>query len=192
MTSSEPLQVVNGATKVTTQNGEKYILVINQALFDTNERQFEALLQPHQCRAHGVCIDDCALRHKHIDRSNGGQCIQVMQYTIPLYYDGFKCYLTTSKPSPEDLSNLPHIELTSPLSYEPDRRVCTRRGKAQDAIPISEWRAHLGYPTVAVVKHTLQCTTRLVDTVEAETSEYMRDHYKSRLLCLRPHRINDI
>ena len=192
MTTSEPLQVVNGATKVTTKNGEKYILVINQALLDTSEQQLEALLQPHQCRAHGVCVDDCATRHKHIDGSNGGQCIQVASYNLPLYYDGYKCYFITSKPSPEDLTQLPHIELTSPLQYEPDRRVYTRRRKTHDVIPIGEWRARLGYPTEAVVKNTLQCTTRLVDTVEAETSEYMRDHYKSRLLCLRPHRLNDI
>ena len=32
----------------------------------------------------------------------------------------------------------------------------------------------------------------MVQTLQAETRKYMRDHYKTRVLSLRPHRINDV
>ena len=38
----------------------------------------------------------------------------------------------------------------------------------------------------------LECTTRYVTTVEAEIREYIQDHFKSRIMALRPHRINDV
>ena len=43
-----------------------------------------------------------------------------------------------------------------------------------------------------MVKHTLANTSQLIQTVEAETRELMQDHQMTRLLPLRPHRINDV
>ncbi len=194
MRSSTALDVGTGAALIKLANGTKLILIIHQALIDENPNQVESLLQPHQCRAHGVAIDDCAKRHRHIDGSNGDQCIKVLNHRIPLFYDGYKCYLLLSKPTLKDIERYPHVELTSPLMYEPDKRVYTRRSRTRgnNEDNLQRWRKNLGYPTLEVVKHTLKCTTRLVSTVEAETRDYMRDHYKPRLLCLRPHRINDI
>lgn len=194
MKSSNAMEVVSAATLVTTQDGKKYILIVNQALCDTHPEQTEALLQPHQCRAHSVAIDDVSRLHQHVDGSPGGQCIQIDDTCIPLFYDGYKSYLATSKPSEADLDELPHLEITSPLPYEPQQRIFTRRRHTQvnEKQEVAKWRANLGYPTVEVVRKTLQCTTQLVPTVEAETREYMRDHFESRLRMLRPHRINDV
>jgi len=43
-----------------------------------------------------------------------------------------------------------------------------------------------------VTKATLGNTTQMVQTLQAETREYLRDHYKTRVWALRPKRINDI
>lgn len=192
MNSTTALQVGTGATLVTLKDDTKFILVIHQALIDTCPSQKEALLQPHQCRAHGTAVDDVASRHSHVDGSPGGQCIQVDTHRVPLFYDGYKCYLSISKPTKDDYEKYPQIELTSPQPYEPDKRIYTRRRRARAEDDVKKWRANLGYPTSEVTKRTLKVTTRLVNTVEAETREYMRDHFKPRLECLRPHRINDV
>ena len=94
-----------------------------------------------------------------------------------------------SKLSPQDLLKYPMVELTSPIPYNP-KRIYTRRRKTSMAEDVNKWRANLGYPTFEVAKKTLECTTRYVSTVEAETREYMRGHFKSRLMSLRPYRIN--
>ena len=54
-----------------------------------------------------------------------------------------------------------------------------------------EWRRRLCYPTMQVTRKTLENTTQMVNTVEAETREFMRDHLRTRLPMLRPIRIND-
>ena len=53
------------------------------------------------------------------------------------------------------------------------------------------WRERLGFPPEEIVQRTLSNTSQLVMTVEAEQRELMRDHRVTRLLPLRPHRIND-
>ena len=145
MKSPTALEVVSAATLVTLEDKTKIILVIHQALCDESSNQTEALLQPHQCRAHGVAIDDCAKRHQHIDGSHGEQCIQVLDSKIPLFYDGFKCYISTSNPTLDEFDRYPQLELTSPLLYEPDKRVFTRRRRAKNVDNVKEWRAKLGY-----------------------------------------------
>ena len=195
MGSSAALEVVNGATLVTLGNGNKFIAVVNQALFDIHPAQTEAFLQPHQCRSFGTVVDDCSKHHLGADGSSyGGQCIKVSDQTIPLYFNGWFCYLAISKPSQADLDQYPHITLTSPQPYEPKQRYFTRRVATtkQANVSIEEWRRRLGYPTMDVAKKTIAATTNLVTTVEAESRDYMRDHLKARLLPLRPHRINDV
>ena len=115
MSTDHALEVVNGITKTTTPNGTSYLLVVNQALYDPSPTQKEALLQPHQVRVHSVGIDDCAVRHRKIDGSSGGQCIQVNDITLPLLYDGWKCFLPTSLPTDDEMKELPWLEITSPL-----------------------------------------------------------------------------
>ena len=58
-------------------------------------------------------------------------------------------------------------------------------------VSVDEWRARLGYPTKHVAQKTIDTTTQLVKTLEAETREYMRDHRAQRVYSIRPKRIND-
>ena len=64
--------------------------------------------------------------------------------------------------------------------------------KGANKVTVEEWCARLGYPTHEVTQHTLTNTTNYVQSLQAETSEYMRDHYKTRVWALRPHRIDDV
>jgi hypothetical protein len=192
MSSSNAMEVVNGICKVVLQDNSPYLLVVNQALLDTDPDQSEALFQPHQLCAHGTIVDETATRHRGADGCPGKQMIRVNDITVPLYFDGWKTFLSITKPTEQDLEDLPRLELTSPLRYEPQERITTRRAPvALDNDALLEWRARLGFPTLEVTKRTLQNTTQMVRTVEAETREYMRDHFKARLKMLRPYRINN-
>ena len=58
-------------------------------------------------------------------------------------------------------------------------------------VNVEEWQKRLGYPTFNVTKRTLESTTQFVNSVEAETREYIHDHWASWLPMLRPLLIND-
>ena len=45
--------------------------------------------------------------------------------------------------------------------------------------------------TIEVTKATLSHNTNIVHTLQAETREYMRNHYKTRVWALRPRIIDD-
>ena len=58
---STNLEIVNDAfTVAILDNDTPVLLKFYQALLDLNPNQEESLLQPHQARANGVIIDDCA------------------------------------------------------------------------------------------------------------------------------------
>ena len=57
--SCNKLELVNDAyTVVKLPQGLNYLIRLNQVLLDPDSRQVEALLQPHQARAHGVTVND--------------------------------------------------------------------------------------------------------------------------------------
>ena len=57
MTTGGPLQVKNVTVLVNNPyNNDKIIGIINQALYDRNPHQYEALLQLNQARSHGTAI----------------------------------------------------------------------------------------------------------------------------------------
>ena len=157
MESDVPLEVVDAVTMLTMSDGSNIILQMNQSLLDSCPTQYESLLQPHQCRAHGVRIDDCPIQHRTIDGNNGTQSIRIMDKIIPLQFDGLKCYMKITKPSSHDISKYPRVKLTSHMPYNP-RRIYTRRRNTAMAEDVNTWRANLGYPTFEVAKKTLECT----------------------------------
>ena len=86
MESDIPLEVVDAVTMITMSDSSKLILQMNQSLLDLCTTQYKSLLQPHQCRAHGVCIDDCPIQHRTIDGNNGTQSIRIMDKIIPVIH----------------------------------------------------------------------------------------------------------
>ena len=188
---SPQLEVVNDAfTLAILPDRRKIILHVNQALLDTNGCQSETLFQPHQMRAFGVIVDDCPSRHLSVTGQPGTQRLTVDGVSLPMYFDGWKCYMRLRKPSHEDLSNFPIFQLTSPRPYEPQGRITTRRVH-RDRVSDDTWRARLGFPTREVTTNTLRHTSQMIQTLQSETSEFMRDYYKTRVWALRPKRIND-
>ena len=94
--SSSKLELVNDFYPVATFSHKTPVLLkMNQDLLDTNPNQTETLLQPHQARAYGVAVDDCARRHCSASGKPGGQCITIGKDILPLNFDGWKCYLHT-------------------------------------------------------------------------------------------------
>ena len=178
--SSSNLEIVNGAfTIALLGDGTKILLKINQTLLDTNPDQDEALLQPHQVRSFGIIVDDCAYRHMGQNSIPGRQVITIGGHNILSHFDGWKCYLQLQKPTATDLSKYNVVELTSALPYKPQRRSSRLMSTVRRA-SVEDWRKRLGYPTFEVTKATLQNTTHHIQTLQAETREYMRDHYKTR------------
>ena len=189
--SSSNLELVNEAyTLATLCDSTKVLFKINQCFLDRDPMQTEALLQPHQMRAYGVVVDDCAKCHISTNGQAGSQQITVGNKCYPMNFDGWKCYFRIRRPTAEELLLYPIVELTSPLVYEPQRRV-SRRLPVNDSVEIEDWRARLGFPTYQVTRDTLQNTTHMIQTLQAGTREYMRDHYKTRVWALCPKRIND-
>ena len=75
MMSDTPLQVCNAVTKATFPHGTSVLFVLNHFMVDEDPDQTESLLNPHQCRAHKVLMDDVAHTHRRFDGSFGEQKI---------------------------------------------------------------------------------------------------------------------
>ena len=107
-----------------------------------------------------------------------------------MHFDGWKCYFQIQKPTSTDLSNYPIIKLTSSTIYEPQHRYSRR--VHQPNIDIEQWRSRLGFLTIEVTKATLAHNINMVQTLQAEIREFMRNHYKTRVCAFRPRRIDDV
>ena len=178
MQSSKGLELVDACTLVTLKSGAKFIMHVNQGLLDLNPLQMESLLQPYQARANGIIVDDVCKRHKGVDSQPGTQCIYVDGHELPIHFDGLKQFLCISLPTDADVLRYPSVVLTSPEPYEPQQRRYSCH-VVPTQVNIEQWQKRLGYPTFDVTRKTLESTTQFVNSVEAETREYMRDHQAS-------------
>ena len=156
---STKLELVNDDyILVTLTNNVKMGFKINQAFLDNDPTQTDALLQPDQVRAFEVIVDDCASRHLSTSLSPGTQCIKVGDRTWTMYFNGWECYYKLENPTVDDLVKYETIELTSRLSYEP-QRLYSRRAATILTKEVEAWRSRSRFPTYAVTKNTLVNTT---------------------------------
>ena len=192
MSSAEPLELVDEAyTLATMEDGQKVIFRVNQAFCDTDPSQREALLATHQVRDNGISLDNCAKRHIHVNGRPGTQCVITPEGKFEFHFDGRKCFFSIERPTLDDIATYPITELTSSDQYEPSmRRSSVRRRKFTDT-EVDTWRARLGYPTYEVTRDTLRNTTQMVQSLQAETREYLRDYQRTRVHCLKPKRVDD-
>ena len=187
------LEVVNNCiTTCILPNKVRVLLVISQALLDLNPASFESLLQPHQARAYGVVVNDVSGRHLATDKNKGCQNLVVGEKSLPLYFDGCKCYFRIIRPTSDELKLLPRFVLTSELPYLPHRYVVARNLRTNKIELLNKWRRQLGYPTYAATNFTLNNTTQLVQSNQDDTREYMRNYFKKRVWTLKPRRIDDV
>ena len=175
--------------KIIDANGSPYCAVVHEALYDDSESQFESLIASAQVRKYnGNSIDDCDTESVDTHGHPGTQCAVISGVKLPFFFDGAKCYFHIDPITDDEVKSLQHVVFTDgSRPYEPITRLSTRR--LVDQSP--DWKRCLGYPTDLVIAKTLSATTQLVPTVEAETRELMRDHFKSRLPELKIPRRND-
>ena len=186
------LELVNDYyTLVTLPNDVKVIFKTCQEFLYQDPDQAYALLQLHQVWDFGIIEDDCTSRHLSTSGSPGTQCIKVGDKSLYMYFDSWKCYYKIDESASDDLVKYEIIKLTSRLSYEP-QRIYSRRAATIPTKELEAWRFRLDLPTYALTTLTLVNTTQMLQTLQAETREYMRDHYKTRFWALRPHHINDV
>jgi len=169
------------------------IIIINQAIYNSDLAQHESLLHTDQARYHGVIVNDIATCYTDGHGNQGLQNIQVDKQTIPLCHDGTKCFLRVRPPTAEEWQTHPILELTSPEPWGSKPAALRRTHRNTELTPekLLEWKRRLGNAPDAVVLQTLQNTTQYVESVEAETRSTPRRHFLCRLPMLRPRRLNE-
>ena len=127
-----------------------------------------------------VCngIDDRARCEKDIHGNPGLQMARFGSTTVLFFFDGTKCFFAIHPITDDELRRLPKITLTDgSVPYEPFARLRSRRRHAKEH-DLFEWKRRLGFVPDHVVSRTLCATTQLVKSVESETREIMRDHFR--------------
>ena len=200
-TGGRELPVVSALTCAEVDNGESFLILMNQACYYNYEGQTESLCHPYQAMEHGVKF--CMTPRDMMTSSDtlGQQNMIVDEKEIPLTFDGRKLYLKIRKPTPEEIDSLEIFEITSPDPYEPEtqpdyshfhrRDVKRKYREYPGGLTIEQWRKRLALAPEDVVRKTFQATTQLAMSIEAENRVVPRDHYKSRFPFLRERRIND-
>lgn len=194
MVNSSTYEIVSAAAVVESPvSSQKYLIIINQAAYIPDSKQFESLLHTDQARYHNVVINDSSKFFRDSIGNPGKQSIEADGFEIPLQHDGSKYFLKIRRPTALDWEQLPVIELTSPTPWNENRHY-NRRVKEKKTISpelLQEWSERLGHLNLEATQHTLHATTQMISSVEAETRTTPRRHLKSRLPELRPRRLNE-
>jgi hypothetical protein len=190
---AQTFYIVTAATVITdTRLATPIIILVNQAAYIQNDDQFESLLHCDQARNHNVIVNDLACCYLDSDGHPGRQSIEADGHKIPLRHDGLKYFLTIREPMTFDWNQCHVIELTSPLPWSIARS--TRRTSFHHNISdqdILEWSNRLGHLSRETTLYTLQATTQLVKSIDAESRTTPHTHFKCRLPCLRPKRLKE-
>ena len=113
------VQTVNAAFAIDTNNGETYILHLNQCL-DFRSSMEDSILCTNQARFHGLLINDVP---KQFDRSSSHSIVIPSEDNLefPLKMNGPVSYISVRYPTDWDLDNFPHITLTNgDFEWNPD------------------------------------------------------------------------
>ena len=199
------LPVVSAATCVIPKDDDPFIMIVNQACYNSDEEQNESLCLPFQAEQHGVTFDLTPRHRLNASGENGKQMMRIEDREIPLEFDGLKMYLNIRCPTNDEMDELPILELTSDRPFIPDsnedhdnvvthRRKEIKEKKAEypGGISMLEWRKRMAFAPNDILEKTFMATTQLAMNVEAENRLCGRRHYKSRFNFLKEKRINDI
>ena len=172
---------------------QEQIIIIHQAAYNPDLAQYESLLHSDQARYHGVKVNDLANCYLDGYGNPGLQNIQAEEHTIPLCHDGAKCFIRIREPTNEEWDTRTLVELTSPEPWGCATASARRTLRDNSISPekLLEWKRRLGNLPDAVVMHTLQNSTQLVESVEAEKRSTPRRLFVCRLPMLRPRRLNE-
>ena len=190
----EVFPVVSAVDKLVCEDGRAYAAYVHEALYDSNDEQKESLLSVHQSlRDTRNGIDDRARCERDVNGAPGRQMARFGQVEMPFFFDGCKCFFEVHPITESELGALPSVTLTDgSVPYEPMACLHSRRRQVDTSSPTVDWKRCLGFIPDHVVAKTLNATTQLVPSVEAETREIMRDHFQTRLPELKVRRVNDV
>ena len=147
---------------------------------------------------HGVTFDLTPKFRLRTDGNVGEQKLTIEGRDIPLEFDGRKFYLNIRVPSEQEIITLPTYDLTSPMPFNPEDIVMSRRNKKRKYKPypgglsMELWRQILDMAPEDVVRKTFDATTQLCMSVEAENRAVGRRHFKSRFPILKEKRLRDV
>ena len=116
------LPIANIVYAYDTPNGETLLLRVNNAIY-IGQGMEDSLLQPNQCREHGIEIDT---RPKHFCPNNETAetlCCPESDRTIDIKHFGPLPYIPIRRPTASELLSCEVLELTSPSDwdlYDPD------------------------------------------------------------------------
>ena len=113
------LPVVSAVTCVEAEDGEVFLLLVNQACYFEGENKWESLCHPYQAIEHGAKFCLTPKDSLTPEGESGKQMMILEDREIPLKYDGRKMYLKIRHPSSQELETLDIFELTSPAPYDP-------------------------------------------------------------------------
>ena len=105
--------IVTGATAYDDEHGTTFILIFHESLF-YGKKLRNSLINPTQVRHHGIDFLDNPFDHRQtlsIDIPG--------ELHIPLKYQGTRLSFTSRVPTRNELSTCQHIEITSPVPWEP-------------------------------------------------------------------------
>ena len=104
------------ATGYTSSNGQRYILVFNEALW--MPQMENSLMNPNQLRHYGVVVQDNPYEESPmLIRSDNTD----EEFVACLQSEGTTIFLDTWAPSDHDLANYPHVILTSSSHWNPHK-----------------------------------------------------------------------
>ena len=109
------------------ETGQTFILVYNEAIWMGDQLPY-SLINPNQLRHYGTIVQDNPCMEAPLSITTEDH-----EFSMELTMDGTICYADTHTPSEYELSNCPHIVLTSPHPWDPrnvsfpkhDKRKCS-------------------------------------------------------------------
>ena len=148
------VRICTGATAFTRDNGEVIILIFGQGLW-FGEKMSRSLINPYQCRAHGIGICDDPMdpngRELGFELENGE--------LIPLAMVGTTCGVVTRCPTQEEMDSCRQVLMSDEDQWDPTRRIFTMSN-------IKDVRGDITERTIQQVVNTLgQPRANILDDV---------------------------
>ena len=168
--------VVTGATLWTSpHDGDEYILIFNKALWMGNTLQ-HTLVNPNQLRAYGTTIQDNPLASSPLkfEPPTGP--------TILLTTMGTIIHCNTCAPSDHELSTLPHIPLSSSVTWDPHNVVFpTHHVAGEDHQPQISSISSSAHDLTSTIHDPVTFHSRLVSSVQVHAPLKSPDELPSAL-----------
>ena len=188
--AGQKFPVVQAIAKLSDAHGNDYCAEVNEALYDNNNEQKESLLSVHQARSDGkTAVDDCSKTEMDIRGNHGTQCSRFKDTMVHFFFDGKKCFYKISRITDKEKTTPPQIIITPREKFQPEIRTHTRTLKEMRCT--IDWHKTLAFAPKAAITKTLEATTQMVPTLQAETRQLMRDHLKTRMPFLKVRRVDD-